>query len=163
MPLNDEDRTTLSAYLDGELDDEAVQQLEARLSRDPEARAEYEAMRRAWGLLDYLPRASPSSDMTHRTMERLARETQVRPRRTTRRRRWPVVVAWAAAVLIAAGAGYLVGGRIVTHTTEIPDPDEPLVRQLRVIEYWPLYQHADDLDFVRQLDQPDLFGDDLGT
>ena len=36
----------------------------------------------------------------------------------------------------------------------------PLVRHLRVIEKWRLYEHADDLDFVKKLNHPDLFGDE---
>ena len=38
--LSDEDRAELVAYLDGELDEKSTLELEARLSRDPQARAE---------------------------------------------------------------------------------------------------------------------------
>ena len=36
-PLNDDDREALTAYLDGELDEESTQVLEARLGRELEA------------------------------------------------------------------------------------------------------------------------------
>jgi anti-sigma factor RsiW len=66
MPLSDDDRATLSAYLDGELDEAAVQQVESRLSLDSEARAEYETRRQTWSLLDYLPRAKCQRGWPHR-------------------------------------------------------------------------------------------------
>src|SRR5262249_41070651 len=70
MPqLTDEDRANLVAYLDGELDAEAAQALEAKLSVDPTARAEADALKRTWELLDYLPRPEPSPSFTHRTLE----------------------------------------------------------------------------------------------
>jgi len=70
--LNDDDLNALTAYLDGELDDAASQAFEARLRRDPDLRAEAEAMKRTWEMLDYLPRPEPSTSFTHRTLERLA-------------------------------------------------------------------------------------------
>src|SRR5438105_6476999 len=72
--LNDDDRANLTAYLDGELDEDAAQALEAKLSQDPDARAEVEQLRQTWTMLDYLPRAAPSSSFTHRTMEKLSLE-----------------------------------------------------------------------------------------
>src|SRR5229473_2045109 len=57
--LNEDERAELVAYLDGELNEEAAQVLEARLSREPDLRAEAEALKRTWELLDYLPRPEP--------------------------------------------------------------------------------------------------------
>jgi hypothetical protein len=42
----------------------------------------------------------------------------------------------------------------------ISDDELPLVRNLRIAEKWRLYEYVDDLDFVKKLTQPDLFGDD---
>ncbi|MFO0864037.1 MAG: hypothetical protein U0744_05180 [Gemmataceae bacterium] len=72
--ISDEDREVLTAYLDGEMDDDQSHALEARLGREPDLRAELNAMRQAWGLLDYLPRAQPSPSFTERTMSRLSME-----------------------------------------------------------------------------------------
>ena len=161
--LNDDDRANLTAYLDGELDEEVAQALEAKLSLDPAARAEVESLRQAWTMLDYLPRSAPSMTFTNRTMERLsverrAAETGKMPARTSIS--WLRPVAWAAAAVLVAVLGWAVSPRI---WRPAPDPDEPLVRQLRVIERWRAYEWADDVDFLRALDQPDLFGDDLGS
>jgi len=70
--LSEDDKANLVAYLDGELDEEATQAMEARLSQDPAARAELASLKQVYGLLDYLPRHEPSDSFTHRTMQRLA-------------------------------------------------------------------------------------------
>jgi anti-sigma factor RsiW len=166
MPLSDDERADLTAYLDGELDDESTQELEAKLSRDPEARTELDALRQAWGMLDFLPKAAPSADFTHRTMERLSLEKLATGRSTAklpvapRRFPWLVPLGWAAAALLAAGAGTAVAPLL---WRPAPDPDEPLVRHLRVVEKLPYYEHVEDLDFLRRLADPDLFGDEAGT
>jgi anti-sigma factor RsiW len=161
--LSDDDRANLTAYLDGELDEETAHTLEAKLSQDPEARAEVEALRQAWGMLDYLPRASPSTTFTHRTMERLSLER--RPVETGRmpvqRSVWPRRLAWTAAVLVAALAGYW--GSSVLFAPSTPDADEPLVRHLRVIERWRDYETIDDIEFLKGLDHPELFGEEVGS
>src|ERR687896_527533 len=74
MPLNEDEKSELVAYLDGELDDVTTQAVEAKLAINPEARAELDALKQTWGLLDLLPKASPSANFTHRTMERLTLE-----------------------------------------------------------------------------------------
>src|SRR5947209_1854609 len=70
-PLSDEERAELVAYLDGEADEATRRALEAKLSRDPQARAEAEALKRTWALLDFLPRPEPSTDFTTRTLTRV--------------------------------------------------------------------------------------------
>jgi anti-sigma factor RsiW len=160
--LNDEDRANLTAYLDGELDEDTAQALEAKLNQDPAARAEADELKEAWSMLDYLPRPTPSASFTHRTMEKLSLEK--RPMETgkmtaARARSWAGPIGWAAAVLIAATAGWLASTRI---WQPAPDPDEALVRQLHIIEKWRAYERVDDVDFLKQLDHPELFGDDAG-
>jgi anti-sigma factor RsiW len=163
MPLNEDEKAELVAYLDGELDDAATQAVEAKIAADPTARAELDALKQTWGMLDYLPKASPSPNFTNRTMERLTLE-KVAGARTTplpRRNAWLGHVGWAAAVLVALAGGYLVSHRFAAPRPEpIPDADVPLVRHLRIAEKWRLYENADDLDFVKKLNQPDLFGED---
>ena len=40
--------------------------------------------------------------------------------------------------------------------------EKELVRDLRLIENKRFYDLVDDIDFLRQLDQPDLFGEETG-
>jgi anti-sigma factor RsiW len=160
--LNDEDRANLTAYLDGELDEEATQALEAKLSQDPDARAELDELRQTWSMLDYLPRPSPSVTFTHRTMEKLSLER--RPVQTGKMPSahvgsWLAPLGWVALFALTAGMGWYASQRLFA---PVPDPDEPIVRQLPVIEHWKEYQLVDDVDFLKALDQPDLFGEEAG-
>src|SRR2546421_4314700 len=156
-PLSDDDREDLIAYLDGELDADAAQGVESRLTRDPALRAEAETLKKAWDLLDYLPRAEPSTSFTHRTMERLA-PVKTASLRLPRWRPWALGVGWAAAVLLCAVGGY--AGMNYVHSVRRAGADEELVRDLRVIDNLRLYRHVDDLDFLMKLAHPDLFGDE---
>jgi anti-sigma factor RsiW len=157
--LTEQERADLVAYLDGELGRAESQALDAKLSLHPEARAEADALRRAWDLLDFLPRREPSPSFTERTMSRLPLASVRRRPGVVRRGRGPFWWGgWAAAVLLAALGGYA-GFRWGV-------PREPgereLVRDLRVIENKRYYDSVEDLDFLRKLDQPDLFGDEEG-
>jgi hypothetical protein len=81
----------------------------------------------------------------------------------TQRRPWQVRLGWAAAILLALGAGYYFAIQFWPGTpmlAPIPDADLPMVRQLRIAEKWRLYENVDDLDFVKKLNHPDLFGED---
>src|SRR4051794_8273885 len=158
--MTDDDRETLTAYLDGELDEAAEQALEARLSQEPALRAELDALKKTWGLLDYLPGTVPSNDFTHRTLDRLSFE-----RSSTMslkfKRGWPLrrTTLWVASALIALGVGIAASASYRKYAHTPTDPDEPIVRHLRLLERLPAYDTVDDLEFLKTLDDPDLFGD----
>ncbi len=167
LPLTERDRADLVAYLDGELESSASSALEAKLSRSATARAEAEALRRTWSLLDYLPRAEPSPRFTHQTLERLS---ALRPASAVGRRRWRAWVigaGWAAALLAACSLGFA-GGRLLHRSGAVPsapalDVDGALVRDLGVLENKRLYDSVESIDFLRALANPldpDLFGDE---
>ncbi len=162
--LNDDERAELIAYLDGELEEEAARAVEAKLNRDPRLRAEAETLRRAWDLLDYLPRPEPSTDFTSRTVQRISVQAATRGRARGRWRTWTLGAGWAAAVLLAAGASYNWTAthlhRQATRLEEPIDVDQLLVRDLRVLENKRLYDQVDSLEFLRKLDSPELFGDE---
>lgn len=174
MAFTEDERANLTAYLDGELDDESSQAIEAKIGVDAEARAEMEQLRQTWSMLDFLPRALPSPDFTNKTMEKLSLERmptgsssssvlQLTPIRSPSR--WKAIVGWAAAVLVSIGLG--VGAASVAFR-QVPgdapqEPDEALLRNLRTLEKWRQYEAIEDLEFLQQLDHPELFGDDAGT
>ncbi len=162
QPLSEDEKAELIAYLDGELDEESATAVEAQINRDPRVRAEVEALRRSWGLLDFLPKPEPSPQFTQRTV---TKASVLAPSLLDRARRWRRLVfgvGWAAALVVAGVVGYAsvplsrdkpIAGK--------PDDSEPqLVRDLRVIDQLPAYQNAGDIHFLNELDQPDLFGDD---
>jgi anti-sigma factor RsiW len=163
--LNDDERAELVAYLDGELGEAESHALEARLGRDPALRAEADALKRTWEMLDYLPRPEPSGGFTHRTLERLAviETTKVRTGRS-RLWRWLAPVGWVAAVLAAMAGGLAAAHYFwppATPTTPVqqqPNPktaesnfDAKMARDLGPIENQRLYANVEDLDFARRL------------
>jgi hypothetical protein len=166
--LTDEDRANLVAYLDGELDARAASALEAKLNFNANNRAEIEALRRTWELLDYLPRPAASPAFTSQTLDRIA----VLPPRRLRLRGagawgpWLLGFAWAGILLVAALGGFA-GGRLWPYASprpsEPPPPlDEALLRDLHLLENLSSYQHIDDLRMLQNLADPndaDLFGD----
>jgi anti-sigma factor RsiW len=157
-PLNEGDREDLIAYLDGEADARTARSVEAKLSTDPAVRREADALKRAWDMLDYLPRPEPSPNFTHRTMERLSVQGST-PRR--RWRRWLLGFGWAATVLFAAAAGF--GGSLVVQHQRDAALEQELLRDLHAVENLRAYENVDDIDFLQKLanpSDPDLFGED---
>ncbi|HXG10610.1 MAG TPA: hypothetical protein VNK04_12685 [Gemmataceae bacterium] len=154
-PLSDAEREELVAYLDGELDEEAARAVAARINVDPRVRAEAEALRGTWDLLDYLPRPEPSPSFTHRTLQRVSALRLTQPARRPWRV-WQIAAGWAAAVVLATLVGF---GGMEAFLARQPT-DEDLIRDLRIIENKRLYEPVDDIDFLRKLAQPELFGDD---
>jgi hypothetical protein len=129
MPLNEDEKAELVAYLDGELDDAATQAVEAKIATDPDARAELDALKQTWGMLDYLPKASPSVNFTHRTMERLTLEVGAAKKTMPiagRGRAWLRGGGWAAAVLLALIGGYFAALHLWPATQPDSEPERPL-------------------------------------
>jgi anti-sigma factor RsiW len=158
--FSEQEREDLIAYLDGELEGEAARAIETRLALDPAARAEADSLKRTYELLDFLPKAEPSANFTHKTMSRIAPALTglgaTKPRRPIP---WRLLIAgagWAAALVVAALGGYYGYQRAVPREPG----DKELVRDLRVIENKRLYELVEDIDFVHELDNPDLFGPD---
>jgi anti-sigma factor RsiW len=154
LPLTEQERADLVAYLDGELHGEAARAVEARIHLYPEVRAEAESLKRAWDLLDFLPSPEPSPSFTERTLSRAVPLPATEP--LARPRRWPLVTAWAASVVLAFAAGWSGYAWLVPWRPG----ERELVQDLRVIENYRLYEPAGDLDFLRRLAQGDLFGED---
>jgi anti-sigma factor RsiW len=152
LPLNERERADLVAYLDGELHGEAARAIEAKINLYPEVRAEAESLKRAWDLLDFLPRHEPSPTFTERTVSRVVPLQPTIPLRP--HRPWLMPAAWAASVLLAFAAGWAGYAWLVPAR---PGEDD-LMRDLRIIENLPLYEPVGDMDFLRRLDQGDLFG-----
>lgn len=155
-PLSESEREDLIAYLDGELNEAKTREMEAKLSLDPRVRAEADALRQAWEMLEYLPRSEPSPTFTNRTLERVTQSAAAVRMPSSRWRPLVVAAGWAAAVLVAG----LVGFAGMNAWLSQQPTDEDLVRDLRLIEHKRLYEVVDDMEFLKKLAHPDLFGDD---
>ncbi len=169
QPITDDDRADLVAYLDGELEADAQRRVEARLNTDANARSEADTLKRAWELLDYLPRSEPSTDFTERTLDRVSAlrastgtsRSAVAPAAVPwYRRQTAFVASVAAAALLAFAVGYAVTPGPRPPPDVDPDTDPLMASEPRVIENLPLYLAADNLDYLLALDQSDLFADD---
>lgn len=152
MSNKEEIKDDLVAWLDGEVDDEASQQIETQVNVDPRVRAEADTLRQVWEMLDYLPKAEAPPNFTQRTMDRLApqpKTTQLTPVRKTFTRR---AASWILALLIPG----LISFAAVTWYLSRPD-EQDLVRELSVVEHLRYYQDVQELAFLQKLDQSDLF------
>jgi len=167
-PLNDDEREDLISYLDGELTDPVAQRkIEAQITNDPRIRAEADAFKKAWDLLDYLPKPEPSPNFTNRTLDRATavRPTIPLPLKGGRSQRVGIALAWVAALLVAGVVGFGVAPSLPDNwKPAVRDPagdaDQQLARDLRLLERLGLYQQLNDFYFLNELDRPELFGDE---
>ncbi len=170
-PFTDDDRSELIAYLDGELAGEAQRRVENRLITDATVRAEADSLKRAWDLLDYLPRPEPATDFTERTLTRVS-ALQI-PQATSRSEHFPTAspargrsaatwLSFAAAAILAFVTGYALtpGPRPITAADVDLATDPIMAKEPSVIENLPLYLAAENRDYLRALDESDLFSDD---
>jgi hypothetical protein len=143
----------LVAYLDGELDAEAVRRIEERLASEPEVREALSRLERTWDLLDELGSTPVGESFTRTTLEMVtvAAEKDVEqvmaeaPRRR-RRRMWLV----GAGAFAAAAAGFLAVG------LALPNSNRQLLEDLPLLESLEAYREIDDLDFLRLLQEKGL-------
>lgn len=144
----------LVAYLDGELDAESARRIENLLSTDDSARRKLRQLAGSWDLLDQLPRQALGESFMRTTVamiavatsQDLAIEQTALPSR--KRRRW---IAALVAAIAAASVGF---AAVVVWW---PDRNEPLLRDLPVIENFDAYRHGGNLAFLHQLDKSALF------
>jgi anti-sigma factor RsiW len=161
--LTQEQRSNLVAYLDGELPDKEVRDIDQVLSKSPTVRHDVEMLARTWDLLDELPRLSSGDDFTARTLTVAQDEEAPRPllppaiqQRLTNLtgrlqsqafRRGAITLAWVAVLAASAVAGFAVTSRW------IPDSSEDLLRNFEVVEKLDLYKNVESVDYLRQLDE----------
>jgi anti-sigma factor RsiW len=162
-PLDEREREELIAYLDGEADARTARSVESKLATDPRMRKEAESLKRAWDMLDYLPKPEPSANFTNRTMERVSTQMAVLQDRRQRLRPWLFGLGWAAAVLIAALGGFAGTSVFINHNdTKV---DQQLVKDVHTADNLKALEHVDDIDFLHKLanpNDPDVFGEDTG-
>jgi hypothetical protein len=147
----------LVAYLDGELDDAMVRKIDEKVTADAATRTKIQSLRKTYDLLDYLPKSEPSADFATKTISHIqklsSQSVEMSPVRTTNQK-W----IWKSLAACAAIAVGLVAGILARPSSPIPEPLTPDL--LPVLARLPLYTGVDDLEFLRKLDQPDLFGND---
>ena len=147
-------RDQVVAYLDGELEPEASQAFERRLSEDPELRRQVQMHQETWDLLDDIPRTEVSETFTQTTVEMVALSTEddikdVQRRQSVRHRYfW---LAGGLGALAACALGFFAMWYYVTA------PNRQLVNDLPIIENLDAYRNAESVDFLRALEREGLF------
>lgn len=136
----DPDDELLVAYLDGELDTDARDELEQRLMDEEKLRSRLQTLQSSWDLLDDLPATTSNDKLVESTLELVVSDIvskssiQAAHIETSR---WPLVLA-GCALLAAIGA----------------------FASVRWIQYQTLNQELEDLALVENLDAY-LYGQDL--
>jgi len=139
-------KDNLVAYLDGELNEQDMQELDEVLVKQPDARANVEQLRQTWDLLDVLPRPAITEEFSAQT---LATMQVIRDEEPPPPSPWPrrglLAIVWAVALSVSGVAGVLLADRLQ------PDPTHILIEQLSVVERLESYREIGDLEFVKAL------------
>jgi hypothetical protein len=158
-PIDDDDGE-LIAYLDGELDDDATRAVESRLAEDETSRKKIDAYQKTYDLLDYLPKPAPSPNFASRTLTALQpslpRATGAGQTEPTTQRIWPETLGWAAAAMLASLATFLIAS-FISSKGIFAKRELASAEDYKLMGKLPLYIGIDDLEFLKGLDQSDLF------
>ena len=146
------------AYLDGELDPESSRQIEQRLAKDGPYRRRLQELERVWDCLDKLPRTDVDNSYTQSTVEMITVAATKDAKRAAARgagRKWYRWTGSGIAVAVAAVIGYVVVAMNPRST------NNQLLNDLPVIQNVDFYLYADNIEFLRQLQEEGLFDDDV--
>ena len=145
-------KSNLVAYLDGELSEPDMQELDEVLLQDPSARANVEQLRQTWDLLDVLPRPSVTEEFSAQTLatiQAIQDDDPLAPPAWTGR--ILVVGLWIVLLSVSSAAGVFVADRWQ------PDPTDHLIQHLSVVERLEVYRDIGDIDFLVALAATDRF------
>lgn len=144
----------LTAYLDGELNQDQIQKVETRLGEDTAYLAEMQSLQKTWDLLDVLPTTDPGTSFTKTTMELVVGEA-VNSQKSRQNRSW----VWSGRIAIMVATPVLLFATAFGVIRKInTDPDRMLIENLSVIENHPRYDSIEcDLDFLQMLSDLSLF------
>lgn len=182
----DELTSELVAYLDGELDRDQNEAVGAKISLDSTVRSEADALKKTWDLLDYLPRPEPSPNFTERTISRIeplnksgtasgpavagsgpasSRPSAAivpAPSRRSPGRKLAWAAGWLLAIAFAGVAGWFIRETAIARFERIDqqEKDAKILSERRLLDNLRHYRHIDNLQFLQELDDPDLFGDE---
>jgi hypothetical protein len=153
--LTTEQRANLTAYLDGELDDDDAQQIEQVLSQSEVARREVAGLSRTWDLLDHLPRTRASEQFSTNTIASVqleaARSAPHRLPAAPATRRGTVWGLWMIGLLACLCLGYLSTSR------GLPSDIDLLLDDLPIIQSFDQYHDAGSVEFLQELQRHKTF------
>lgn len=156
IDLNEEQRTEIVAYLDGELDVEAAERVQRLLADNVAARRAAEEMTIAWEALDSLEGIKASENFTEKTF------TNIRALAETERngrpkpfdlKRLAMLGGWMVGIVGSSVAGFC------TTNWSVPEQSQELVRDLDLIKTLPKYERVGDVNILDELKKQELFDD----
>jgi hypothetical protein len=146
------------AYLDGELDGEAEARIVRHLGEDAAYRARLAQLQQAWDLLDNLRGSEADDEFVQSTVAMVAVQAEVEAKTLRQKvvRRRSLLGLGAVGVTLAS----LVIGYAIFHY-KLTEPDRKLVRDLPVIERMDELRNIESIEFLKQLEQENLFVADV--
>ncbi len=150
LRLSPEQRDNLAAYLDGELEETATQEIEQILSVSEVARHEVDMLSRTWDMLNSLPTHKASEEFTRKTVSSMRAAERPGPPLTSQSvrqnsRRAGVFAIWAAVLAACGYAGYA-----ATHDW-VPNESEQLLDDFEIISNLDKLQEGGSIDFLQVL------------
>ncbi|MDG1875494.1 MAG: hypothetical protein P8J27_16400 [Mariniblastus sp.] len=133
----------LTAYLDGELEQDAIERVENRLGSDPDYRAQMQSLQQTWDLLDRLPETPLKTSFTQATMKMVVGH-EAKASSSVPSWVWPLRISIILSIPVFLFAGSY--GMVRNWQTA---PDRVLINNLSAVGHHPFYTTAKlDNDFV---------------
>lgn len=156
LNLDEEQRTELVAYLDGELDDAAAERVRRLLAENEEARREAEELTIAWEALDALDEVRASSDFTKRTLTSIKALAETETLGETEAspfimRRGVILTGWVVGIVASAVIGFC------ATNWAMPQKSQDLVRDLELMKQLPKYQRVGSAELLQELKKREIF------
>ena len=153
--LSSEQREDLVAYLDGELVDDKVTQIDQVIARSEVARHEVEALARTFELLDLLPKCKASDEFASNTISTL----KVMEQPYSISDQWWyryfvrlfVGLCWVSTIALFGWLGFQLT------RNWIPNHGDQVLKDLPVIESLHQYREIHDFEFLRELKKSGIF------
>lgn len=156
--LSPEHRDNLAAYLDGELEETATQEIEQILAVSEVARHEVDMLSRTWDMLNALPAHKASEEFTQRTVSSMRAVEQSGPPVASQAlkqnaRRGGVLTAWAAVLAVCGYVGYS-----ATHQW-VPNDSEQLLDDYDIISNLDKLEEVGSIEFLQVLKDKNTFAE----
>jgi anti-sigma factor RsiW len=156
--LNPEHRDNLAAYLDGELEEVATQEIEQILAVSEVARHEVDMLSRTWDMLNSLPAHKASEEFTQKTVSSMRAAERTGPGLASQAvkqnaRRGGVLTLWAAILVVCGYVGYS-----ATHQW-VPNDSEQLLDEYETISNLDKLQEVGSIEFLQVLKDKNTFAE----
>lgn len=142
----------LVPYLDNELTEQEVEQLERRLAAEPELRERLRQLQVSWDMLDEIPKRQSDQALLQSTIEMVVTSSLETP---VKRNRW----FWVSGIVLVLFLLSLLASFQLVRWRQVR-PYQQFVRSLDFLENIEVYDQIQDVPFLESLHDAEVFGDD---